>query len=100
MVETVYRVKGRERRALARVVVLSSGFRLLVGHDLAEADLLSPILWRALLSSLVWLTLIGTVGGLAVARRVLHRVRQEVHRALSLVAQRRHRSRRTIHRRS
>ncbi len=72
--ETAYRIKGKERRALARVVALSSGFRLLVGYDLAEADLLTPILWRALLNSLVWLTLVGTVGGLAVARRVLHRV--------------------------
>ena len=74
VVETRYRVKGQERRALARVFVLSGGLRLLVGHDLGEADTLTPILWRALFGSLVWLTLLGTVGGLVVARRVLHRV--------------------------
>ncbi len=74
VVETTYRVKGERRRALARVFALSGGFRLLVGHDLAEADTLTPILWHALLNSLVWLTLVGTVGGLLLARRVLHRV--------------------------
>ena len=40
------------------------GFRLLVGHDLAEGDTLRPILWRALITSLVWLTVIGAIGGL------------------------------------
>ena len=74
VVETTYRVKGERRRALARVFALSGGFRLLVGHDLTEAATLTPILWRALLSSLAWLTVVGTVGGLFVARRVLHRV--------------------------
>ncbi len=74
VVETTYRVKGQRRRALARIFALSGGFRLLVGHDLAEADSLTPILWRALLNSLAIVTLIGTVGGLVVARRVLARV--------------------------
>ena len=76
VVDTTYRVKGERRRALARVFALSGGFRLLVGHDLAEATALTPILWHALLSSLIWLTLVGTVGGLFVARRVLRRVDQ------------------------
>ncbi len=74
VVETTYKVKGRSRRALARVFALSGGFRLLVGHDLAEGDTLRPILWNALLTSLIWLTVIGTIGGLLLARRVLHRV--------------------------
>jgi signal transduction histidine kinase len=74
VVETTYRVKGQRHRALARVFALSNGFHLLVGHDLTEGDSLAPILWHALLSSLVWLALVGTVGGLAVARRVLRRV--------------------------
>ena len=74
VVETSYLVKGQRRQALARVFALSGGFRLLVGHDLAESDALAPILWRALLSSLAWLTAIATIGGLVVARRVLHRV--------------------------
>ena len=74
VVETTYQVKGARRRALARIFALSGGFRLLVGHDLAEGDTLAPILWRTLLSSLAWLTAIATIGGLVVARRVLHRV--------------------------
>ncbi len=74
VVETTYQVKGQQRRALARIFALSGGFRLLVGHDLAESDALTPILWRTLLSSLAWLTAIATIGGLVVARRVLHRV--------------------------
>ena len=71
---TSYRVKGERRRAVARISALDGGFRLLVGHDLAEADSLAPILWRALLNSLAIVTVIGTVGGLVVARRVLARV--------------------------
>ena len=74
VVETTYRVKGERRRALARIFALSGGFRLLVGHDLAEGESLRPILWQALLTSLVWLTVIGTIGGLMLARRVLRRV--------------------------
>lgn len=74
VVETSYRVKGERRRALARIFALSGGFRLLVGHDLAEGESLRPILTHALLTSLAWLTVIGTIGGLILARRVLGRV--------------------------
>ena len=74
VVETTYRVKGERRRALARIFALSGGFRLLVGHDLAEGESLRPILWQALLTSLAWLTGIGTIGGLILARRVLRRI--------------------------
>ena len=74
VVAVTYEVKGVQERALASVFALSGGFRLLVGHDLAEGDTLRPILWHALLTSLVWLTVIGTIGGLILARRVLHRV--------------------------
>ena len=74
IVAVTYEVKGVQERALASVFALSGGFRLLVGHDLAEGDTLRPILWHALLTSLVWLTVIGTIGGLILARRVLHRV--------------------------
>ena len=59
---------------MARVFELSAGFRLLVGHDLTEGDTLRPILWHALLTSLIWLTIVGTIGGLFLARRVLRRV--------------------------
>ena len=77
IVETSYRVKGdttTPRRALARIFALSGGFRLLVGHDLAEGESLRPILARALLNSLISFTIIGTLGGLFLARRVLRRV--------------------------
>ncbi len=74
IVETTYRVKGERRRALARAFDLTGGFRLLVGHDLSEGDALQPILWHALLTSLVWLTILSTIGGLILARRVLRRV--------------------------
>ncbi len=74
VVAVTYEVKGVPKRALASVFALSGGFRLLVGHDLAEGDTLRPILWHALLTSLIWLTVIGTIGGLILARRVLRRV--------------------------
>lgn len=77
VVETSYRVKGdttTTRRALARIFALSGGFRLLVGHDLAEGESLRPILAHALLNSLISFTIVGTLGGLFLARRVLRRV--------------------------
>jgi signal transduction histidine kinase len=77
VVETSYRVKGDKattRHALARIFALSGGFRLLVGHDLAEGESLRPILANALVNSLIWFTVIGTLGGLFLARRVLRRV--------------------------
>jgi signal transduction histidine kinase len=65
---------GGNHWALARNYVLAGGFHLLVGHDLAEGEGLRHILGQALLTSLLWLVLIGTLGGLWVARRVLNRV--------------------------
>jgi signal transduction histidine kinase len=77
LVETTYQPAGdtgATRRALARIFVLAGGFHLLVGHDLEEGERLRQILGHALLFSLFWLVLIGTVGGLWLARRVLNRV--------------------------
>jgi signal transduction histidine kinase len=65
---------GGKHRALVRVFALDGGFHLLVGHDLEEGERLRHILGDALLTSLVWLVVIGTLGGLWVARRVLNRV--------------------------
>src|SRR2546421_11722240 len=77
LVETAYQPPGDmsgKHRALARNFVLAGGFHLLVGHDLAETESLRHILGEALLTSLLWLVAIGTLGGLWVARRVLNRV--------------------------
>ena len=54
--------------------VLPGGFRLLVGRDLADREALRGILVRTLLTSLVWLTVVGVFGGAFVAARVLKRV--------------------------
>jgi len=63
-----------QHRAFARIFILPDGFRLLVGHDIEEEEGLRQILSGALVASLFWLTIIGTLGGLLVAQRVLHRV--------------------------
>ena len=76
-VETTYQRPGElnvERRAIAQVFVLPGNFRLLIGHDLEDRERLSHILGSALATSLLWLLVIGTLGGLFVARRVLMRV--------------------------
>jgi signal transduction histidine kinase len=78
LIETLYQPAAgapeKHRRALARIFALPGGFRLLVGHDLEEGESLRHILGGALLTSLFWLVIIGTLGGLWVARRVLNRV--------------------------
>lgn len=77
LIETAYQPAGdprATRRALARIFVLDGGFHLLVGQDLEESKRLRQILGRALVTSLVWLVLFGTFGGLWIARRVLERV--------------------------
>jgi signal transduction histidine kinase len=76
LVETAYQPAGdsKAHRALARIFVLAGGFHLLVGHDLEEGERLRNFLGSTLLASLFWLVMIGAVGGLWVARRVLNRV--------------------------
>ncbi len=75
--ETSYERVGEsaiDRRALARIFLLPGGFRLLVGRDLEDRESLRNVMGGALLTSLFWLVVIGTLGGLFVARRVLRRV--------------------------
>ena len=77
LTETTYERPGETRpahRALVRVTVLPGNFRLLVGHDLEEGESVRKVLSRALFTSLFWLVIIGTLGGLWAARRVLRRV--------------------------
>ena len=77
LIETRYaRTDGvvAEHRALARIFLLPGGFRLLVGRDLEDRESLRGMMLRALLTSLGWLVLIGTAGGIFVAMRVLRRV--------------------------
>jgi signal transduction histidine kinase len=77
IVEVSYQRAGEDtprHRALARLFILPGGFRLLVGHDIEDRETLRNILGRALITSLFWLVLIGTLGGIFVARRVLKRV--------------------------
>lgn len=78
-IETTYRrdddrTTNHVHQALAQVVFLPGGFRLLVGRDLGDRENLRHVMARALFTSLAWLVLIGTLGGLFVARRVLQRV--------------------------
>ena len=77
VVETSYQRIGDQearRRALARIFVLPGGFRLLVGRDLEDREALRRVMVRALATSLLWLTAIGTIGGIFVASRVLRRI--------------------------
>jgi signal transduction histidine kinase len=77
LVETTYQRPGEtsaRHHALARVFVLPGNYRLLVGHDVEELENLRRILRQALAASLGWLVVIGALGGLLVARRVLIRV--------------------------
>ena len=77
LVETPYERPGDKaavRRAMLRIYTMPGGFRLLVGQDFEEREKLRRVMGRSLTSSLGWLILIGAVGGLFVARRVLMRV--------------------------
>ena len=88
-IETAYQHVGEPaatNRALARVFVLPGGFRLLVGRDLGERETIARVLFRALATSLVWLAILATAGGLFVARRVLRRVDAMTDSAQSIMA--------------
>jgi signal transduction histidine kinase len=71
--ETVDQISSK-RRALAKIFLLPSGFRLLVGHDLRDRAQIGAVMIRALETSLVFLAALGGLGGLFVARRVLRRI--------------------------
>jgi signal transduction histidine kinase len=78
LVETLYRrhaeASGESHIALVKLVILPDGFRLLVGQDIEHHRVLRQILGQGLGTSLFWLAMIGTLGGLYVAYRMLERV--------------------------
>ncbi len=89
LVETDYLRVGdtrRQHRALARIFALSGGFRLLVGHDIEEGLRMRRIFGGALVTSLIWLVIIGAIGSLLVARHVLRRVDAITAKAKTIVA--------------
>ncbi len=77
LVETQYLRRGETTEthpALLRLFLIPGGFRLLIGHDIEDHKVLRDILRRALGVSLFWLALVGALGGLFVAHRMLERV--------------------------
>ena len=60
--------------AIARIYILTSGFRLLVGRDLEDRARLREVIWRAFGWSLLLIVVLGCAGGWFVTRRVLKRV--------------------------
>ncbi|KAF0127248.1 MAG: integral membrane sensor signal transduction histidine kinase [Methylocystaceae bacterium] len=77
LVETTYERRGEpgaKHPALLRLFLLPGGFRLLIGHDIEDHEVLRDILRRALGVSLFWLALVGALGGLFVSYRMLERV--------------------------
>lgn len=77
LVETTYERRGEpgvKHPALLRLFLLPGGFRLLIGHDIEDHEVLRGILRRALGVSLFWLALVGALGGLFVSYRMLERV--------------------------
>jgi signal transduction histidine kinase len=63
-----------DHHALARVVQLPGGFRLLVGRDLEERERIHHIILGAGRWSIAIVLVLGLAGGLFVTRRVLRRV--------------------------
>ncbi len=76
--ETLYRrlddQETMNHHALVRVEQLSSGFRLLIGHDLEERHRLFDIVSDAAKWSVLIVVVLGLGGGIFVARRVLRRI--------------------------
>ena len=76
--ETAYRrLEDQDRsdhRALVRVVELPSGLRLLIGRDLDERRRMFVIVAKAAQWSVLVVVVLGIIGGIFVARRVLQRI--------------------------
>jgi len=63
-----------DRRALARIFALPSGFHLLVGHDLGDRARIGAVMVKAMAVSLIFFAGLAALGALFVARRVLSRI--------------------------
>ncbi len=78
LVETIYQRRGEPEiaphPALLRLFLIPGGFRLLIGHDIEDHQVLRDILRNALGVSLFWLVLVGVFGGLFVSYRMIERV--------------------------
>jgi signal transduction histidine kinase len=76
--ETAYRrLEDQDRsdhRALVRVTELPGGFRLLIGRDLDERRRMFVIVAKAAQWSVLVVVVLGIIGGIFVARRVLQRI--------------------------
>jgi signal transduction histidine kinase len=66
--------EAKDSRALARVFVLPAGFRLLVGRDLEERELIRQVLAAPARWAVLVLVIMGVTGGVFIARRVLRRI--------------------------
>ncbi|WP_262028621.1 HAMP domain-containing histidine kinase [Microvirga sp. Mcv34] len=76
--ETLYNrtdeTEARPDMAIVRVYLLPGGFRLLVGRDIEESRRLQEVIYRAFGYSLLFIVVLGCVGGWFITRRVLKRV--------------------------
>lgn len=76
--ETLYNrtdeTEARPDAAIVRVYLLPGGFRLLVGRDIEERRRLQEIIYRAFGYSLLFIGVLGCLGGWFITRRVLKRV--------------------------
>jgi signal transduction histidine kinase len=88
--ETLYTVNDEhdtaQRSAMIRVFDLPGNFHLLVGRDVMEREQLRGVIRRGLTLSLGLVVLLGTLGGLFIARRVLKRVDGMSETAQSIMA--------------
>jgi signal transduction histidine kinase len=64
----------RDHRAIVRVFILQSGFRLLVGRDVEDRTRIRAVLGQALVLSLLLVGILGCLGAWFVTRRVLRRI--------------------------
>ena len=64
----------RDHRAIVRVFILQSGFRLLVGRDIEDRSRIRAVMGQALGVSLLLVGILGCLGAWFVTRRVLRRI--------------------------